>query len=667
MKRSLLVSILSFLIIAALLIPASIAFAQDNETLSEGEVGESIRGLQSAPPTYHETFREDAGLWELDETEDYSLRYAAGAYWVNILTDNIFAWGIGPQSVADFYVEVDTFFIDGPAANEYGMVFRQVDTENFYAFSIANDGTYALRKLSGGEWVDVVEWTESEAIRTDAGVVNRLGVYAQGPQITLAINDELVAQVEDSEFSTGLIGLSAGVFDEPNLEVAFDDLKLWDLQAEPGPQPTEEVTPEPTPIDVSARLDEIRANPPDLSEEFRRDTGVWSQDSDENVTFEIAGREFTVLVNAANWIGWSVNNEISAGDLLVEADATLVSGPANSEYGLLFHYQDNQNFYFFAISPGDGSYSLWEEVDGEWSPITPWTTTDAVDTSDGAINRLSILAEGSQITGLVNEQAVLQVIDDTFAGGGLAVAVGTFDVPGAEVVFDNVDVWVLSPAPEPVETLEPVATPEPIETPTEEPVLSVAERLAEIRSVPATMTSEFRRDDGAWQMDTDENVTHFYARRAFHILLDRADWVSWSLHTELSPADFLAEVDVARVAGPLDGEYGLIFRSLNDDNFYFYAINSNGHYSLWKQVDGAWVNLIDWTESDALNSGADTLNRLGVLAEGDQITLIANSVGLQQVTDSSFSEGQIGVAAGTFAESGLEITFDNFALWDLNQ
>jgi hypothetical protein len=667
MKRNVLMTVLSFLIIAILLIPASIAFAQDNNILSEGEIGESIRSLHSTPPAYHETFREDAGLWELDDTDEYSLRYAAGAYWVNALADNIFAWGVGPQRVEDFYLEVDVFFIDGPETNEFGVVFRQVDNENFYGFSIDSSGSYALRKLSAGEWSDVVAWTESDAIRTDTGAVNRLGVYAQGPRITLLINDEVVAHAEDSEFDSGLIGLAAGTFDDPNLEVAYDDLKVWDLQAGSPPLPTPEITPEPTPIDVSGRLEEIRANPPDLSEEFRRNTGTWALESDENVTYDIAGREFTILVNKADWIGWSVHNELAANNLLVEADTTLASGPANSEYGLLFRYQDNQNFYFFAISPGNSSYSLWKNIDGQWSVITPWTTNEAIDASDGAINRVSVLAEGAQITALVNDQAVLQVTDDSFEGGGLALTVGTFDDPGAEVVFDNVDAWVLSAAPAPVETLEPFDTPEPLEPPVETPIISVDERLVEIHEDPATVTSEFRRDDGAWSLDTDENVTHFYARRAFHIRIDQDNWVSWSLHSTLSPADFLAEVDAAHIEGPLDGEYGLVFRFVDEGNFYFYAINANGYYSLWKQVDGAWENMIDWTQSDVLNSGAGSSNRLGILAEGDQITLIANNVGLQQMTDASHSEGQIGLIVGSFNEGGLEIAFDNFALWDLNQ
>jgi hypothetical protein len=170
----------------------------------------------------------------------------------------------------------------------------------------------------------------------------------------------------------------------------------------------------------------------------------------------------------------------------------------------------------------------------------------------------------------------------------VALAVGTFDEPGAKVVFDNMDIWSLSDAIEPITTPEPLDTPEPIDTPepAETPIISLdlTERLDEVRSSAATVTSEFRRDDGTWEMDADENVSNFYMRRALHIRVDRENWVDWSMHNDLSVADFLTEVDVAHVEGPLDGEYGLIFRHVDDENFYFYAISANGYYSLWKQV-----------------------------------------------------------------------------------
>jgi hypothetical protein len=158
---------------------------------------------------------------------------------------------------------------------------------------------------------------------------------------------------------------------------------IWQMGRGPGPEPTPEeiATPEPTSVDVSERLAEVRSETSTVSEEFRRDTGAWTMDSDENVEYRIASRELSILVNKEDWMGWSINNEINAGDLLVEVDTVLADGPTVSEYGILFRYQDNQNFYFFAISSDSGAYSLWKEVDGEW------TETCTVDRIRGDRNR----------------------------------------------------------------------------------------------------------------------------------------------------------------------------------------------------------------------------------------------------------------------------------------
>jgi hypothetical protein len=83
--------------------------------------------------------------------------------------------------------------------------------------------------------------------------------------------------------------------------------------------------------------------------------------------------------------------------------------------------------------------------------------------------------------------------------------------------------------------------------------------------------------------------------------------------------------------------------------------------------DGDWTNLIEWTASDELNSGEGALNRLGVFAEGDQITLLANGAPLQTLADDTHSSGGVGLTVGTFDNPGSEISFDNFSLWDLQQ
>lgn len=676
--------LVSLLILFVLTLQALPAFAQTGDQAPPDDFISQLDALRADEPTYSENFRAPNADWETDtESDNSSIRFADRTYRVGAVDTDLFVWGLSPVEATNFYVEVYADKVSGPANNEFGIVFRHEDFENFYAFMASSDGFYVLRTLEGDEWTDLIPWTTSDAIDQSDGAANLLGVYADGPTLLLLINDTLVDRIDDETFTSGSIALAAGAFDEGGVEIAFDDFALWDLDEFgaltlppliPSDTPTDEPTAEPTAepdFDETAildRFDTVRAESPTLSEDFRRDSGAWALGDDDASEIQILRRALSLHVIDANWLGWSTLQDVQAADLLMEVDLRLDSGAVETESGIIFRFVDEDNFYFFPIT-GDGSFSLWKLADDEWQELLPWTENAAIDSTEGAINRLSVLAEGDTFSLLINDEVVGQAQDDAFAAGKVGLAVGTFAEGDATVIADNVDLWVLSEGPSVTSTPEATATPQAIETPQADvppPAADAVDRLDALHADAPTATSDFRRDDGVWSLDAEENVTHAYTRRALRIGVDRADWVSWSLNQDLGVTDFLAEVDAGYVAGPQSAEYGFVFRYVDDENLYFFAISAEGYYSLFKRLDGQWETLVSWTQSDALNTGSSALNRLSVLAEGSQITLYANSTPLATVEDDAFATGSIGLAAGTFDEAGLEVSFDNFSYWQID-
>ena len=121
-----------------------------------------------------------------------------------------------------------------------------------------------------------------------------------------------------------------------------------------------------------------------------------------------------------------------------------------------------------------------------------------------------------------------------------------------------------------------------------------------------------------------------------------------------------------QAAGPDVNEFGLAFRMTDSDNFYAYFISGNGYWNLSKFEDGQWITLSDWTATDAI-APVGEVNRLGVLADGDLLTLFVNGLQVGQVNDGTFTEGAIALLAGTFDEPGADIAFDNFTFWELTE
>jgi hypothetical protein len=59
------------------------------------------------------------------------------------------------------------------------------------------------------QWVDLIPWTPSPAIRPDGGR-NELAVEAIGPRFTFLVNDSPLANVEDRVLEQGGVGIYLG-------------------------------------------------------------------------------------------------------------------------------------------------------------------------------------------------------------------------------------------------------------------------------------------------------------------------------------------------------------------------------------------------------------------------------------------------------------------------
>jgi len=102
----------------------------------------------------------------------------------------------------------------------------------------------------------------------------------------------------------------------------------------------------------------------------------------------------------------------------------------------------------------------------------------------------------------------------------------------------------------------------------------------------------------------------------------------------------------------------------DEQQFYRFDITGNGLFIVERHNgDGTWTRLVqEWTPASALNQGLNVTNRLRVLASGQSLTFYANDVLLTQVNDATYADGLIGLDAGTFGGSNLQVAFDNLTI-----
>jgi hypothetical protein len=97
----------------------------------------------------------------------------------------------------------------------------------------------------------------------------------------------------------------------------------------------------------------------------------------------------------------------------------------------------------------------------------------------------------------------------------------------------------------------------------------------------------------------------------------------------------------------------IAFRSIGVDGYGF-LVYANGQYELvrWDQ-QGKVTILVPLTLSSSIHTGLNQINKLKVIAKGNQITLYINGKQLQQVTDSTYTSGNVLLGAARIAADAV--------------
>jgi hypothetical protein len=181
------------------------------------------------------------------------------------------------------------------------------------------------------------------------------------------------------------------------------------------------------------------------------------------------------------------------------------------------------------------------------------------------------------------------------------------------------------------------------------------------------MTDDFSDLHNNWFSEVTEQSDKGYEDGEFRLTMYQPEYSTWSYPDPPRDfADFALEVDARRVSGPLDNEFGVLMRYQPEtDEFYLFAISSNGYYSVQKYQANEWQKLVEWTESAAILQGED-VNRLRVTGQGDKMRFFVNGEPLTQVEDASFRSGSVGLLASTHEKGGVAVAFDNLRVRSLS-
>jgi hypothetical protein len=177
---------------------------------------------------HEEDFSDPGETWEVTDSGGVQYTIENASYVIEVTKTKWMAWNTFDQDFGDFVLELDATLSDGNKYNSLGVLFLIQDKNNFYELSINGNSSYVVRKQVEDEWIDIIDWTSSDAIK-EIGATNRILLVAYQGKFILYANDQYVVEFIDDSFGSGDMALLTAAYDNPPVRSTFDNIKVWEV------------------------------------------------------------------------------------------------------------------------------------------------------------------------------------------------------------------------------------------------------------------------------------------------------------------------------------------------------------------------------------------------------------------------------------------------------
>ncbi|MFZ2097486.1 MAG: hypothetical protein WAV05_12685 [Anaerolineales bacterium] len=189
-------------------------------------------GTSSTPTSdilFSDDFSNTDKKWDQVSDGSHTTDYYNNAYRIVINDTNSDTWANpGNESFTDVRIEVDATKNGGPDDNDFGIICRYTDVDQFYYGVISSDGYYAIMKMTSGTGTPIGHdsMLQSDLI-TQGASTNHIRFDCVGSTLTLYVNGTQVDQQTDTDYTTGNVGLIAGTFTTAGADILFDNFFVY--------------------------------------------------------------------------------------------------------------------------------------------------------------------------------------------------------------------------------------------------------------------------------------------------------------------------------------------------------------------------------------------------------------------------------------------------------
>jgi hypothetical protein len=173
-------------------------------------------------------------------------------------------------------------------------------------------------------------------------------------------------------------------------------------------------------------------------DDFSDPASGWDQANGTDGVTDYAGGVYRMFSALPDYYLWANPGKQFASDVRIEVEVVKTTGPDDSVFGIVCRYRNTDNYYVLMIS-GEGLAGIAKLQSGQGLTLISGESlaADANILKGLATNRLRADCIGDSLTLFVNDAQVASAADSALSGGDVGLFLGAFDMPGADVYFDN--------------------------------------------------------------------------------------------------------------------------------------------------------------------------------------------------------------------------------------
>jgi hypothetical protein len=171
---------------------------------------------------------------------------------------------------------------------------------------------------------------------------------------------------------------------------------------------------------------------------------------------------------------------------------------------------------------------------------------------------------------------------------------------------------------------------------------------------------EFEKNTSGWDRISNKEGIMDYDGGGYRMLVQQPDFNLWSTPNK-NFGDVRVEADVFRLNGPDENRQGLMCRYQHGD-YYFFIISNDGYYAIGKFIGGQTLLLGQEEMQPSEFIQKQAVNHLRADCIGNKLTFYINYDQVASTQDTDFKNGDVGLLAGAFTKSGVDVLFDHFVV-----